>query len=151
MITDIENILRKSWSEETCYPDLKNIWTSKNPSLGQCAVTTLIVNDFNGGKIMRCTCNGISHYYNLINNEIVDYTAEQFGDIIPDYQNGEERTREYLLSNDDTKNRYIILLNNVKNNFLLYGNNNYSLLNENGKKYVTKIPDTIGGNNKLKI
>lgn len=151
MISDLEIILRKSWSKETCYPASQSNWSSKNPSDGQCAITALVVNDFNGGKIMRCMCNGISHYYNLINNQIVDYTAEQFGNIIPDYQNGEERTREYLLSNDDTKNRYIMLLNNVKDNFINYGLKEYVLINSEGNTYQSQIPGTLGGNKKLKI
>ena len=57
-----------------------------------------------------------SHYYNLIDNEIIDLTVEQFLGEIPDYNNGEERTREYLLSNEDTKNRYLLLNNNLQKN-----------------------------------
>ena len=56
--------------------------------------------------IMRCITPSGSHYYNLIDNKIVDLTVEQFLGEIPDYDNGEERTREYLLSSEDTKNRY---------------------------------------------
>jgi len=149
ILNEVRVMLEKSWTKETCSMGLKDSWTKDNKALGQCAVTTLIVNDFLGGKIMRCMCETGSHYYNLINNEVVDLTKSQFK-VIPDYQMGEERTREYLLSNEDTKNRYLLLLKNVKENFIKYGKREYKLLDVNGE-YFSKIPGTLGGNKKLKI
>lgn len=111
---ELKELLYRAYSYDTCSPGLKPSWSINNPSLGQCAITTLIVNDFFGGKIMRCMTSTGSYYYNLIEDEIVDFTKEQFLGEIPQYENGEERTREYLLSNEDTKNRYIILNNNLK-------------------------------------
>ena len=89
-------------------------WDESNPSLGQCAITALIVNDYYGGKIMRCMASSGSHYYNMIENELVDLTVEQFLGEIPEYEKGEERTREYLLGNEDTKSRYLLLNKNLK-------------------------------------
>ena len=102
------------WSKEICSPAFKDNWDEYNPSLGQCAITALIVNDYFGGKIMRCMTTEGSHYYNLIDNEIVDLTVEQFLGEIPDYNNSEERTRDYLLSNSDTKKRYYLLNKNLQ-------------------------------------
>lgn len=113
-IRKLKQLLEKSWDKYTCSPTLRNMWSEDNPSLGQCAVTSLIVNDFFGGKIMRCMTSTGSHYYNLIDDEIVDLTSEQFTGEKIEYDDREERTREYLLSNDDTKNRYIRLNNNLK-------------------------------------
>lgn len=101
------SILRKSFSRETCFPALQGAWSKENPTLGHCAIIALIINDFLGGKIMRCMVNGISHYYNLlINNEVIDLTVDQFRGQIPSYESGEERSRDYLLGNADTKSRY---------------------------------------------
>ena len=149
ILDELTKILNLSFSKETCCPGLQKGWNIENKTLGHCAVTALIVNDFMGGKIMRCMCESGSHYYNLINNKVVDLTSEQFNQI-PDYTKGEERTREYLLSNDDTKSRYKILLKKVKNNFIKYGKKEYKLLSINGE-YLSKIPGTLGGNKKLKI
>ena len=113
-IRKLKQLLEKSWDKDTCSPTLINTWSEDNPSIGQCAITSLIVNDFFGGKIMRCMTSTGSHYYNLIDDEIVDLTFEQFAGEKVNYEDGEERTREYLLSNDDTKNRYIKLNNNLK-------------------------------------
>ena len=55
---------------------------------------------------MRCMTPLGSHYYNLIDDKVVDLTVEQFQGEIPNYEEGEERTKEYLLSNEDTYNRY---------------------------------------------
>lgn len=112
----LKKYLGDCWSYETCSPSLKNIWSKDNPSLGQCAITALIVNDLFGGKIMRCMASSGSHYYNLINDAIVDLTEEQFLGETPLYSEGCERTREYLLSNEDTKERYILLSNLLKQN-----------------------------------
>ena len=86
IINDIKKELIKSWSKNTCTPYLKEQWSISNPSLGQCAITSLIVNDFCGGKIMKCMTPYGSHYYNSINNEVIDLTVEQFNGYIPDYK-----------------------------------------------------------------
>ena len=113
-IFELKEFLSYSWSKDTCSPGLRNEWNEDNPSLGQCAITALIVNDIFGGKIMRCMASSGSHYYNLIDDKIVDLTKEQFLGEIPGYNEGQERTREYLLSNEDTKNRYLLLKNNLE-------------------------------------
>lgn len=149
IINEVCEIVSMSFSRDTCYPTLRDKWNKENSCLGQCAITALILNDFLGGKIMRCQSETGSHYYNLINNEIVDLTVSQFKSL-PDYINGEERTREYLLSNEDTKNRYKLLLERVKDNFLKYGKKEYKLLTNSGT-VLSKIPGTVGGNKRLKI
>lgn len=113
-IGELKQLLSCSWEKETCAPGLRDEWNEKNPSLGQCAITALIVNDIYGGKIMRCMASTGSHYYNIVDDELVDLTVEQFLGEIPQYEKGEERTREYLLSNEDTKNRYMLLNKNLQ-------------------------------------
>ena len=94
-IGELKQLLMLSWEKETCSPSLRNEWNEGNPSLGQCAITALIVNDFFGGKIMRCMTSTGSHYYNLLDGELIDLTVEQFLGEIPQYETGQERTREY--------------------------------------------------------
>ncbi len=112
----LKELLYSSWCKDTCSPGLREEWSEENPSLGQCAITALIVNDIFGGKIMRCMASSGSHYYNMIDDKLIDLTVEQFKGEIPGYDKGEERTREYLLSNDDTKKRYKKLLFDVRHN-----------------------------------
>lgn len=149
-LKELEKIIELSWSEDTCVDSLKNNWSKDNKSLGQCAVTSLIVHLYMGGKIMRCMSETGSHYYNLLDGNIVDLTVSQFK-TIPDYKNSEERSVEYLLDNESTKNRYLLLLHNIKDNFIEYGSKEYKLLDETGNYFFSKIPGTIGGHKKLKI
>lgn len=141
---NLRRLLMISWKEDTCSHGLRDSWSEDNPYLGQCAITSLIVNDFFGGKIMRCMASSGSHYYNLIDGKIVDLTVEQFLGEIPEYEFGEERTREYLLSNEDTKNRYLMLLKRIRSSM-------YKLIDKDGKEYWSFVPGTLGGNRKLKI
>lgn len=150
-VDELYRIIEMSFEKETCYSFSQDQWNRENPSLGQCAITSLIVNDFMGGKIMRCMCGDVSHYYNIVNDQILDLTVEQFNDNIPVYQNGIEMTREYILFNEDTKSRYLKLLNNVRNNFKEFGNYEYKLRDKNNKEYISKIPGMFGGHKKLKI
>jgi len=113
-LKSLKKVLSMAWTKETCVPSLRDKWCKENKELGQCAITALIVNDYYGGKIMRCMTSTGSHYYNLIDDNIVDLTVEQFAGEKPLYEEGQERTREYLLSDEDTKARYIMLLKNVK-------------------------------------
>lgn len=46
MLEELKKIIEKSWSKETCYPDIRDNWNESNPFIGQCAITALIVNDF---------------------------------------------------------------------------------------------------------
>ena len=111
-IEKLKLLLTLSWKVETCSPGLRNNWNKEILSLDQCAITALVVNDFFGGKIMRCMTPSGSHYYNLIDNEIIDLNLEHFLDEIPRYEESQERAREYLLINEETrknmKNYYII-------------------------------------------
>ena len=150
-ISQLKELLGNSWRLETCSPGLKSEWLKDNPSLGQCAITALIVNDYFGGKIMRCMASSGSHYYNQIDGEIVDLTVEQFLGEIPQYESGEERTREYLLSNEDTKNRYKKLLYNLKQSIRQYQGKKFKLIDENGQEYLSDTPGLLGGHKKLKI
>ncbi len=105
--------LEKAWSRETCYPGCQNEWNPNNKTLGQCAITSLIINDYLDGKIMKTIVNDIGHYFNLIDNEVIDLTVDQFLGIIPNYKDSIEKTREYILENEDTNKRYTILKNKI--------------------------------------
>ena len=150
-IKELKQLLILSWEKETCSPGLRDEWNQDNPSLGQCAITALILNDFLGGKIMRCMASSGSHYYNIIDNEIIDLTIDQFLGEIPDYINGEERTRDYLLSNEDTRNRYEKLLYNLKQTIEKIEKKQFKLIDSNNQTYLSDTKGTIGGNKKLKI
>jgi hypothetical protein len=114
-IDDLISALERSWSSDTALGE----WRKDVPSLNQCAVTALIVQDYFGGELLRCkTKYGDSHYWNRLSPEnIVDLTYEQFQEIDdePLYDSTIVRTREYVLSFEDTKRRYDLLCKRIIN------------------------------------
>lgn len=113
---ELETLINNAWSKETCYPKYKDEWEEKHPSYGQSLVTSLVVNDFFGGEIARCMSSTGGHYYNLIDDKIVDLTIKQFHGESVLYANSEIVSKEDLLAKNDNLERYIIFLNNVKKN-----------------------------------
>lgn len=100
-IAKIKEALIKAWSRETCYPSLQDKWTPENPSLGQCAVTALVIQDLFGGEIVYC--KHLHHYWNkLPDGTELDLTREQFGEDANPCPDGIAQ-REYLLESERAK------------------------------------------------
>jgi len=90
-------------------------WSQENPTLGHCAVVALLAQDIFGGDLLRASLEGTefayarSHYWNrLADGSEVDFTEPQFQGRRPQLE-GEVRTREHVLSNEQTKLRYELL------------------------------------------
>ena len=110
--TDLVEALRKSWTRGTSYSPER--WTEKNPAVGQCAVTALIVQEELGGEIVRVAAVMSSecseeHYYNLVDGEVFDATREQFPSGT-EMINEERVSRDYILSFPSTVRRHELLL-----------------------------------------
>lgn len=112
----LENKLRKCYTKDTAYYKNREEWSIKNPTSGQCMVTALIVQDYFGGVIHRVKLKCETHYFNIINNQIVDLTKEQFDmkNVKVIYSNSEFVNRKELLENADTFKRYNILKEKVE-------------------------------------
>ncbi len=82
----IEDAIRSSWSVETCDPTDVPVWSTANPSRGQCAVTTLVVHDLLGGQMLEAEVlfpDGARqgfHYWNRLIGFDLDLTREQFSE-----------------------------------------------------------------------
>ena len=103
-IKELEKALLNSYDKELCYEKVRENWTEENKTLGMCAITSLIVNDYFKGDIAKIKVDGISHYFNIINDSIVDLTSSQFNKKI-DYKDYKIINRKGILT-DDTNNRY---------------------------------------------
>lgn len=108
-VDTLKRLLLTTWSANTAQGE----WTPECPSLNQCAVTALVVQDFFGGDLLRCKMtNGNSHYWNRLpdGNEL-DLTADQFDHIEaqPLKNDFVIRDRDYVLSFPETVKRYILL------------------------------------------
>ena len=80
----LEAAIRASWSVETCDPTDVPSWTPANPSLGQCAVTALVVHDLLGGELLEAEVQHPDgsrqgfHYWNRLAGVDIDLTRAQF-------------------------------------------------------------------------
>ena len=105
----LKKLLNQAWCAETA----QGFWRADCPSLNQCAVTALVVQDYFGGDLLRCKMtNGNSHYWNRFPDGTEhDFTEDQFAYISdqPLKNNYIVRNREYVLSFPDTLARYNIL------------------------------------------
>lgn len=116
-LRDLTDAITKSWSAGTSANAEK--WNVNNPSLGQCAVTSCVMQDYFGEDILNSVVilpdgSTDSHYYNLINDEAVDLTKQQFpaGSSFSEGQpktKGFASTRDYCLSYPSTRQRYNVL------------------------------------------
>lgn len=118
-LSNLENTLKSCWCRETCYKPDENKWSKENPAFGQCAVTSLVVQDFFGGEL--CYCEHQKHYWNKLDSKEIDFTISRFPKgtkICCD----KIRTRNYVLFNKDaikasTYERYLLLKNCVERTF----------------------------------
>lgn len=105
----LKSRLYKAWSKETAYRKDRDQWVQSNPSIGQCAITALVVNDYLGGAIVRgLSSTGVEHYWNVIDSKIVDLTYEQYSEGM-DFDSNDVVDREFLLSSGDVNDRYNLL------------------------------------------
>lgn len=149
-IDKLDCYLKEVYSKDTCYPKCVNDWDEENKTLGHCAIVSLIVNDYFGGEIYKVDLENISHYFNYIDNEVIDLTSEQFNFKIS-YENKMLKTREEMLSNKDTENRYNLLNTRLKLILIDEEINQCNLC----KSMIEKFPDSktvsYGKNNDIVI
>ena len=140
----LEKILINIYSKETCYPDCKEQWNIDNKTLGHCAIVSLLINDYFGGNICKIKINGISHYFNIINDKIIDFTSNQFKVDKIDYSNYVIKTRDEVLNNEDTNERYQLLKLKVKLNIIDEKIQNCSLCSNMVEKFPNSKTVSFG-------
>jgi ribosomal protein S18 acetylase RimI-like enzyme len=112
----IKIALKNSWSKETCYSGCINNYENLLKETGQCAISSLIINDYFGGKIEYGYIKelNITHYWNIIDNKVIDVTKGQFEKEYK-YLRVKEKTKKEILASEDTQRRYNILKEKVEN------------------------------------
>lgn len=115
-LTQLESALKKAWSKNSCYFKSMEEWTPRNPCIGHCTVTALIVQDYFWGDIVFC--NHQDHYWNrLQNGQIVDMTKDQMTPnsicCIDQVVTRTDVLESPKSINAKTKERYILLKTNV--------------------------------------
>ncbi|MDP6294265.1 MAG: hypothetical protein QF486_06475 [Candidatus Woesearchaeota archaeon] len=121
MIEELAKALEKSWCKRTCAKP--GLWRRKNPAFLQCSATSLVVQDYVKGAIVGCWARAdgvlIWHYFNRVRGAELDFSPSQ---LPKGYQIGKGEnckgnfatTRAYLLSNEDTERRCLLLKERVE-------------------------------------
>lgn len=93
--------IEQSWSAFTT-PETR--WSPDNPAIGQCAVTSCVVQDYYGGDILHTVAklpnrDREGHFYNFIDGEEIDLTRQQFplGTVL---REGRPKTKEFATTRD---------------------------------------------------
>ncbi len=98
------------WCIETCSPRLRPQWSEENKTLGQCTITSFLVQDLFGGKVYGVPLpEGGFHCFNKVGDCIFDITSEQFGDADLDYTENYEQLRELQFADAGKRERYELL------------------------------------------
>ena len=107
---DYYDLLSEIWCAETCAPRMRQDWTPGKRTLGQCSITSFLMQERYGGKVFGVPLgDGNYHCFNVVGDCVFDLTSEQFGDKIPDYSDCVEQVREHHFSKAEKKQRYAFL------------------------------------------
>ena len=94
---------------------MRKDWSKENKTLGQCSITSFLVQDIFGGKVYGVKLpDGSYHCYNAIGDIVFDLTSEQFGDEKLLYDLTNEQKREEHFASEEKYLRYKYLRDELK-------------------------------------
>lgn len=100
------------WCEATCAPRLRPGWSKENPTLGQCSITSFLIQDLCGGEVYGVPLKeGGYHCFNVVDGHVFDLTSEQFGEEAKDldYSLSHPQSREEHFKAREKYERYLLL------------------------------------------
>ena len=108
------DLLSEIWCAETSAPRLRPEWSPENKTLGQCSITSFLVQDIFGGEVYGVPlAGGGYHCYNVVNGVRFDLTSEQFGEEKLIYDDLHPQTREEHFADREKYGRYLHLRNEL--------------------------------------
>lgn len=106
---DLYDMLDKIWCRYTCAPRLRNNWSEQNKTLGQCSITSFLVQDIFGGDVYGVPLKeGGFHCYNVVDGVKFDLTSEQFSEKLI-YDDLHPQSREVHFADGEKFERYTYL------------------------------------------
>ena len=112
---DLYDAMSHIWCEYSCAPRYRAEWSPENMTIGQCSITSFLVQDIFGGKVYGVPREeGVFHCFNIVDGKKFDITSEQYGDEVLTYTDEYEQSREEHFSNQDKYERYRYLCDELK-------------------------------------
>lgn len=109
---DLYDILSCLWNIDTCAPRMRKDWNENNKTLGQCSITSFLIQDIFGGKVYGVPLKeGGYHCFNVVNDSLFDLTSEQFKGEELEYTLNYEQKREEHFKDLEKYSRYLLLKN----------------------------------------
>ena len=114
-IRELYDKLLNCWSRETCAVGMRPDWSRENPTLGQCSITSFIVQDLFGGEVLGIPLpGGGTHCFNELNGVRFDLTSEQFGGKVLVYDEKHPQSREKHFASEEKYERYLYIKKELK-------------------------------------
>lgn len=108
------DLMSNIWCEYSCAPRYRKEWSKNNMTVGQCSITSFLIQDIFGGKVYGVPLDeGGFHCFNKVDDVIFDLTSEQFGDKKLEYTLNFEQSREEHFANQEKYERYLYLKNTL--------------------------------------
>lgn len=109
--------LSEVWCVETCAPRLRDKWSVKNKTCGQCSITAFLVQDIFGGIVRGVALeDGNFHCYNVVDGKVFDLTSEQFDEELTYSDNDKVQERSVHFAKEEKYQRYLLLRKLLKEN-----------------------------------
>ena len=111
-VFEVYSALFGSWCRQTCAPRMQDGWTAVNRTLGQCSVTSFLVQDILGGRVLGTAFpDGNTHCFNEIDGKIYDLTNMQIENSGQkcNYEAGTVQDREKHFAKAEKLQRYLLL------------------------------------------
>lgn len=113
---DLYDKMSDIWCEYSCAPRMRKDWSKKNMTLGQCSITSFLIQDIFGGGVYGVPLKeGGYHCFNVVNGVMFDLTSEQFGEEKLEYTLKYPQSREEHFSSEEKYQRYLYLCKELKN------------------------------------
>ena len=107
---DLYDRLSSIWCEYSCAPRMRKDWNKENMTLGQCSITSFLIQDIFGGEVYGVPLKeGGYHCFNIINGVVFDLTSEQFRGEKLIYTKDYPQSREEHFSSEEKYQRYLYL------------------------------------------
>lgn len=111
---DFYDVLEDVWCEYSCAPRMRKDWSKENRTLGQCSITSFLVQDIFGGEVYGVPLqDGSVHCFNVVEGEMFDLTSEQFGNEELVYTLNYPQNREEHFASEEKYQRYLYLKQEV--------------------------------------
>lgn len=107
-------VFSKVWCRQTCAPRMADDWNEDNRTLGQCSITSFLVQDLIGGEVYGIKLkDGNYHCFNVIGQKVFDLTSEQFKEKL-DYSSAVPQERKTHFAKEEKHQRYLLLKEKLK-------------------------------------